>query len=415
MAETLRALDPAISEQSMIARLTRLIDLLALIKVDNNGRQIQVHQVVQDFVSGRMSEGETAAARRVVHQMMVDAKPEGDVGNPQTWLRYRAIWPHLRPSMAMWSPDARVRQLLIERVRYLRQRDDLERGKRRAEEIQRAWRSMLSGTPDPEFPESAQMVKGKPDPEAADTLRRQLLRLQFRLANILRDLAEFGESRRVDQEVLEGQIDLLGPEHPHTLQTRGSVAADLRALGDYQAALDLDTVTYESWREVFGDEFRGTLNAANNLALSYLLTGRFRQALPARWRPWNDGARSSVPLTRGLSTRGPPSRVTCWRRAATGKPSAGWKTVWGQCVETLGDSDRTTLNARLLLGVALRCVGHPEEAADHIERAGVGLTRGFGRDSTDALAARLSQGLNLLAMGHHREARDTAEGSPRGL
>jgi tetratricopeptide (TPR) repeat protein len=409
MAETLRALDPTISEQAMIARLTRQIDLLALIKVDNNNRQIHVHRAVQAVVSDRMSDEETAAARCAVHRMVVDAKPEGDVDDPQTWRRYRAIWPHLGPSGAIWSADTRVRQLLIERVRYLRQRDDLERGKRRAEEIQRAWRSMLSGIPDPELPGSERMVTGKPDPETSESLRRQLLRLQFNLANILRDLADFDEARKVDQEVLEGQLGLLGPDHLHTLQTRSSLAGDMRALGDYQAALDLDEVTYESLREVFGDEFRGTLNAAHNLALSYLLTGRFRQAL----------AQDRQTLERRASVLGPTNPRTLNSGAAVardlleagryGEAVSRMEAVWGQCVETLGDNDRTTLNARLLLGVALRCVGRPEAAADHIEWARVGLTRGFGRDSTDALAARLSQALNLLAIEHYREARATAE------
>ena len=409
MAETLRTLDPTISEQAMIARLTRQIDLLALIKVDNNRRQIQMHRVVQAIVSDRMSDEETAAARRAVHRMLVDAKPEGDVDDPQTWRRYRAIWPHLRPSEAMWSADTRVRQLLIERVRYIRQRDDLERGKRRAEEIQRAWRSMLSGIPDPELPSSEHMVTGKPETQTADSLWRQLLRLQFNLANILRDLAEFEEARKVDQEVLEGQLELLGPDHLHTLQTRSSLAADMRALGDYQAALDLDKVTYESSREVFGEEFRGTLNAANNLALSYLMTGRFRQAL----------AQDRQTLERRASVLGPTNPRTFNSGSAVardlleagryGEAVSRMEAVWALCRETLGDNDRTTLNARLSLGVALRCVGRPNEAAGHIEWAKVGLTRGFGRDSTDALAARLSQALNLLAIGRYREAKAAAE------
>lgn len=409
MAETLRALDPTISEPSMIARLTRHVDLLALIKVDNNRRQIQVHRVVRALVSDRLSDEETAAARRAVHRMLVDAKPEGDVDDPQTWRRYRAIWPHLRPSEAMWSADTQVRQLLIERVRYLRQRDDLERGKRRAEEIQRAWRSMLSGIPDPELPGSERMVTGKPDPEKAESLRRQLLRLQFNLANILRGSGEFDEARKVDQEVHEGQLELLGPDHLHTLQTRGSLAGDMRALGDYQAALDLDEVTYKSSRELFGDEFRGTLNAASNLALSYLLTGRFRQAL----------AQDRQTLERRASVHGPTNPRTFNSGFAVardlleagryGEAVSRMETVWSQCRETLGDNDRTTLNARLLLGVALRCVGRPDAAADHIEWARVGLTRGFGRDSNDALAARLSQALNLLAMERYREAKAAAE------
>ena len=98
------------------------------------------------------------------------------------------------------------------------------------------------------------MVTGKPDPETAESLPRQLLRLRFNLANIVRGLAEFDEARKVDEEVLEGQLDLLGPDHVHTLKTRGSLAGDMRALGDYQAALELDELTYKSSRELFGDE-----------------------------------------------------------------------------------------------------------------------------------------------------------------
>jgi tetratricopeptide (TPR) repeat protein len=409
MADTLHDMDPTISDQVMIAMLTRHIDLLALIKVDSNRRQIQVHRVIQALVSDRMSDQETATARRAVHQVLLQAKPQGDVDDPQTWRRYRAIWPHLRPSEAMWSADEKVRLLLIERVRYLRQRDDLERGKARAEEIQLAWRSMLTGIPDPKLPGAEQIVTGKPDRRTADSLRRQLLRLQFNLANILRDLGEFDEARKVDQEVLQGQLELLGPDHLHTLQTRSSLAGDMRALGDYRTALDLDEITYRSSRAVFGDEFRGTLSAAHNLALSYLLAGRFREAL----------ALDRLTLERRASVLTPtnPRTLNSGSSVARDLIEAGryeeavsrMEAVWGQCRDTLGDNDRTALNARLLLGVALRCVGRPYEAADHIEWARIGLTRGFGRDSTDALAARLSQALNLLAMKRYAEAKAAAE------
>jgi tetratricopeptide (TPR) repeat protein len=410
MAETLRELDPTISERGMIATLTRQIDLLALIKVDNNNRQIQLHRVVQAVVSDRMSDEEKASARRAVHRMVVDAKPkEGDVDDPQNWRRYRAIWPHLTPSGVMWSTDAEVRELLIDRVRYLRQRDDLDRGRRRAEEIQRAWSSMLTGIPDPKLPGSELMVTDPPNPKAAESLRVQLLRLQFNLANIMRDLAEFDEARKIDQEVLDEQTGLLGPRHLHTLQTRSSLAADMRALGNYQAALELDAVTYESSRDAFGDDVRSTLNAAHNLALSYLLTGRFREAL----------SQDRQTLERRNSVLGSTNPRTFNSGASVARDllEAGrydeavirMETVWAQCVETLGDNDRITLNARLLLGVALRCVGRTDTAGSHIEWARMGLTRGFGRDSTDALAAKLSQALNQLAIGHFREGRAAAE------
>ena len=394
MADSLRDLDPAISERAMIARLIWQIDRLALIKLDNNAQQIQIHRVLQAVIGLRMTEQAKATARRVVHDLLVEVRPQGDVDDPLTWPRYRLIWPHLRPSEAMWSPEPRVRQLLIERVRYMRQREDVQRGQRRAEEIQDAWKTMLAR---------------QPDPEVAESLRRQLYRLQFDLANILRDLADFQKSRKLDEEVLQGQREHLGRDHLHTLQTQGSLAADLRALGDYQAALELSKETYEAWRDAYGGEYRGTLSAAHNLALSYLLTGDFRNAL----------AQDRLTLERRtlVHTALHPRTLNSGASVARDLLEAGryddaaarMETVWAQCRDTLGENDRNTLNARLLLGVAQRCAGHAEQAETHIESARMGLTLGFGADSSDALACRLSQALNWMALKRYSEAREAAE------
>jgi MinD-like ATPase involved in chromosome partitioning or flagellar assembly len=393
MADNLRDLDPAISEQAMIARLIWQIDRLALIKLDNNARQVQVHQVVQAIVNERMSEEAKETARLVVHQLVVEIR-QGEVDDPQTWPRYRRIWPHLRPSRAEWSAEPRVRQLLIDRVRYIWQREDLERGRRRGEEIQAVWKAMLAQ---------------QSEPEAAKSLREQLFRLQFNLANILRDLSEFRESRRLDQEVLEGQRYLLGDDHLHTLQTQGSLAADLRALGEYQAALQLSQETYDAWRNAYGEEYQGTLSAAHNLALSYLLTGDVRSAL----------TQDRLTLERRASVQGPlhPRTLNSGASVARDLLEAGRyaeaatrvNMVWTQCRDTLGDNDRNTLTARLLFGVAQRCAGHPESAEAHIDAARIGLTRGFGKNNSDALASRLSQALNWLSLGRYSDARAAAE------
>jgi MinD-like ATPase involved in chromosome partitioning or flagellar assembly len=393
MVDALRELDPAVSERNMIEGLIRRIDLLALIKLDNNARQVQVHAVVQAVVTVRMDEEEKATARRGIHQLLVAARPQGDMDDPQMWPRYRLIWPHLRPSGAISSVDEPVRQLLIERVQYLRYRGDLDRGRRRAVETQTVWKSELGK--EPELP----------------GLRPQLLRLQFSLANILRDQAQFGESRALDEAVLDEQRQLLGEEHPHTLFTRGSLAADLRALGDYGSALNLDLETYRLWSIGYGDETPGTLTAANNLALSYLLTGDFRDALH----------QDRLTLGRRRSVLGPTHPRTLGSGIAIARDllEAGryaeavtqMAQVSAQCREALGDDDRSTLRARLWYGVALRCAGHAEQASGHIEAARTGLIRGWGgEDSSDALACRLSQALNLLAMNQPEEGRIAAEG-----
>lgn len=396
MAEAVRTLDPTITERAMIQRLIRQVDLLALIKTDNITHQIQVHRVVQTVVNQRLTEEERGARQRDVHQILVKARPDGDVDDPRMWPKYRTIWPHLTPSHTVRSTERDVRDLLVDRVRYLRQRDDLERGVRRAEEIEQAWEAMLAQDQ---------------APGDARSLREQLLRLRFNLANILRDQGKFQQAQAVDEEVLKEQRVLLGDEHPHTLQTRSSLAADLRALGDYGAALDLDRGTYQSWAENsgFGDDDPGTLSAAHNLALSYLVNGDFgnalrldRQTLERRTTVFSEKhprtLNSETSLARDLLEAGR------YREAAT-----RLEKVWGDSREVLGDNDRATLVVRMWLGVAHRCAGDPETAATHIEAARLGLTRSFGRDSSDALSCRMSQAVNLLALGRVNQARAQAE------
>jgi MinD-like ATPase involved in chromosome partitioning or flagellar assembly len=392
MIDTLRAIDPSIFARNMIAGLIRQIDLLALIKLDNNARQIQVHGVVQAVVNVRMNDKEKESARRNIHRLLAAARPEEGVDDPKNWARYRLIWPHIPPSDAETSKDAEVRQLLIDRVRYLWVRSDLVRGRDEGEEIERTWKAMLAVEPGmAELPE-------------------QLFRLQFNLANILRDLGQFQESYALDQAVLDGQRALLGDKNAFTLQTYSGLAADLRALGDYQAALKLDLQTYESWKDEFGEEYPGTLSTANNLALSYLLTGDFRRAL----------TQDRLTLDRRATELGPthPRTLNSGSAVARDLLEAGryadavarMENVLSQAHSTLGDDDRITLNARLLLGVALRYAGHPEQAASQIDTARTGLATGWGEDSSDALASRLSQAVNMLAMHQVPEGMEAAAG-----
>jgi tetratricopeptide (TPR) repeat protein len=394
MVGMVRDLDPNISEPGMVAKLVTQIDEQALIKVDRGARQIQVHRVFQTIMQERMSAEQVDAARRNVHSLLVAARPKGDVDDPQKWQGFRLLWPHVRPSQAERSSREDVRDLLVDRIRYLRQRDDLAPGRRRAQHIEDAWEEMLAAEP--------------PDSANAELLRKQLYRLRFNLANILRDLGEFKQSRELDELVLRGQEAELGVAHPHTLQTRSSLAADLRAQGKYQEAQDLDQATYESWalNSGFGEDFGGTLSAANNLALSNLLNGRYRDALrrdrqTLKRRTALYGAGHPRTLDSGTAVARDLIEGGKYQEAATQLAD-----VVTQSHRWLGDDARITLNARLWLGVAQRSAGDPEQAAENITAAMTGLSRGFGPDSNDALASRLSHALNQLALNQIAEGRN---------
>ena len=59
---------------------------------------------------------------------------------------------------------------------------------------------------------------------------------------------------------------MLGSDHPSTLTCASELAADLRALGEYQAALELDEDTLARRRRVLGDDHPDVLTSVGNLA-----------------------------------------------------------------------------------------------------------------------------------------------------
>ena len=66
---------------------------------------------------------------------------------------------------------------------------------------------------------------------------------------------------------------VLGDDHPHTLQTAGSLAADLRALGQFREALDHGRGDLRQLQGPVGADEPTTLSAANNLAVDLRLVG----------------------------------------------------------------------------------------------------------------------------------------------
>lgn len=390
LAAALTPVDPSVSERLMRGALVQQINRLALLKLDVQGGQIQVHRLLQKVVRDRMSEEEVAAARHQVHLVLASSRPGGEVDDPATWRTFQILWPHLAVSNAAHCTDEAVRQLLIDRVRYIWRRGGLEQGEEVAREIDEIWSGML-----------ARSTKQ----DLSRALRRQLLHLRFTLANILRQQGRYREARDLDEAVLTGQRELLGAQHPHTLMTNGGLAADLRALGHYQRSLEMEKVTVASWMELFGEDHPRTLAALNNLATAYRAAGDFRAAR----------ARDEDTFERRRIVLGPTNPYTLdsasnlgrdLREAGEyGKSVSLLRNVLETLVETLGTEAEATLNGQVNLAVSLRAAGRPEEAAPLLESAHDQLERRFGPTGQDTLACRLSRSANLLALGDLTRAR----------
>ena len=388
MARLLEPFDPELKDQMVIGRVVQEINRLALIKLDPGNRELVVHVLVQEVVRDRMTD-RLAEARQDVHDILVTARPRREVDDPDTWARYRLIWPHLEASRAMTSGEARIRQLYIDRVRYLYIRGDLERGRRIAREAEQAWMEMEADAP---------------DPETAKALHNQLLQLRFHLGNILRAQARFAEARELNEQVLAEQRGLLGEQHPHTLMTAGSLAGDLRAVGRYREALDRDQGTYLAWTELYGEDHPQTLMAANNLGVSLRLSGETTDAM----------RRNADTFERRRATLGSrdrwtlhSARMVAWDMLEAGEYAEALvqaQDAYRITRDVLGAEDTASLESQVLLGIALRGNGRPAEAEDAFQEAFAVLTRRYGDLASESLACSLSHATNLLSLNRYVEA-----------
>ncbi|SCF39764.1 FxSxx-COOH system tetratricopeptide repeat protein [Micromonospora mirobrigensis] len=386
MAAALVPYDPAVSERLVRGALVQQINRLALLKLDVQGGRIQVHRLLQAVVRDRMTTEEVTEARHQVHLVLAASRPRGDVDDPGTWPRLRMLWPHLEVSEALTCPEETVRQLLIDRVRYLWQRGGLNQADEFSRRVDEIWSAQATG------------------PDGGAALPRQLLHLRFNRANILRSLGRFTEARDLDETVLAEQRQLLGELHPHSLMTAGSLAGDLRALGRYAEALERDRSTYASWVQVLGEDDRRTLSAANNLAASYRLVGDYRSA-----RRWDDEVHQRRRLVLGPTN--PYTLLSAVRLGGDLREAGEYeksvlllREVYDRYVQVLGGEDQLTLVAQVNLAVSLRSVGRPADAAPMFEAAYRTLTERFGPTNPDTVACRSSRAANLLAVNDEARA-----------
>jgi tetratricopeptide (TPR) repeat protein/CO dehydrogenase nickel-insertion accessory protein CooC1 len=393
-AEHLVAYDPAVEDRLMRGSLIQHISRLGLLKLDGHAARVEVHRLLQDVVRRRMSPEELDDTKHQTHLILAKSRPNGEVEDPATWASFRPLWPHLGASEASSCTDESVRALLVDRVRYLWRRGDYTQGENFGLEVAATWQQRLSEL-DPDGTDT--------DPGAA-ALHRQLLLLQFNIANILRDQARFKEALTLDEQILEQQSKLVGPQHPHTLMTSGSRAADLRALGRYAEALPLEKEIYLAWKEQFGDEHPRTLSAANNLATSLRSVGDFRQAEEIDEKTWK--------TRRYVLDPDHPYTLHSGNNLGRDRREAGQydkSIALLRDLLTLAQSERgpdstEALNIQTNLAVSLRSAGKAGEAAPLLDAAFEAFTARFAQNNPDTLACRLNRAANLLACGRPEPA-----------
>jgi tetratricopeptide (TPR) repeat protein len=388
MADALVPYDASLVEPLLMGRIVQEASKLNLMTADAVTRQISVHRVIQRVVRGRLPEQEEKETREAVQRILVAARPRRDVDDSAAWAAYRLLWPHLGPAGVVASTDERVRQLVIDQIRYMYITSDYDRGIIEGRAVAGRWEQLLaSGL----------------GPVAERTLRTQLLQLRFYLGNILLQQSRFADARALHAELRAAQENLLGLEHPHTMMTAGSLAADLRALGLYQDALRLDQEAYGRWVSAYGADSMLAVRSANNLAVSYRLTGdtvSARDLDKANYsRLRESDPEHAVAFAAGRNLARDYLEAGEYRLAVDTA-----REVFASSAKSMGADSLPALDARVLLGVALRSAGRPEEAKPHFDDALQQLRTRLSDVGSPTLACRLSRSANLWALGQLAEA-----------
>ncbi|NBM17548.1 FxSxx-COOH system tetratricopeptide repeat protein [Streptomyces sp. GC420] len=391
MIRALLPFDPDLRDSYMLGKVIQSLRRFALAKVDPADNSIQVHRLVQAAVRSELSAEAAEETVHEVHRILAAARPpEDEINDPVNWPKFEVIWPHLGPSQVEGCREEKPRQLLVDRVRYLWKRGELEAARTLAERLHESWRSSL----------------GEHDPQTLD--------LRFQLANVLRSQGKYQEALRLDEETLQRQTEILPAGHPHTLITGGSLAADLRAVGRFQEALERDKQIYEGFRTIFGDQHPRTLVAANNLAVDYRVTGDAERARQLD----EETLERRVPM---LGERHPYTLVTKAHLARDLREVGDYpgsvamlEEVMDVFQEVLNPDLPETLRHAKSLAVSLRKAGRAAEAMRLTQVTYDRYLERYGPGVPDALACALNLAADHSAAGDKEKARDLTVGVLEG-
>ena len=383
-AEILVPYDETLRDKLVLGKVVREISRFALAKVDQGNNSIQVHTLVQAVMREGMEEGRKKDTMHDVHKILVGARPpHGDTDDPDNWPSLDKIMPHVEASLAAECDEEDTRQMFIDLVRYQWKRGNFDGALSSGRYLADLWRNRFG----------------------ADYWQRLFLLSQ--LANIYRSQGRFVEAYELNMDVWDRQKNspAIGPTHPHTLITASGLTADMRALGKFKDALDLDKQTYAALQDLYGEDHPRTLMAANNLAVSYRSLGdcfsareldedtlERRQAALGEKHPYTLFSASN--LARDLREAGQYEESVTRLRA-----------TYETYLEVLGEQLPDPLRTAKSLAVSLRKAGHPDEALKLAE----GINdryRQYFPGSPDAVAADAEVAVCLWAIGDSIAARD---------
>lgn len=262
---------------------------------DRGGETVRMHRVVHSIISRLTADDNRDEYRRAVRRALARADP-GNALDSRSWPRYAEIRAHLEPSGALDSRNPRVRETVVNCLRYCLRSGEYISGGQLADRVRRHWTGVVPGDDRLWMQLTSQqgaILRESGDFHRAYELDQALFEdlqsaapvdeysLNFArsaLAADYRSLGRYQEALDEQLQCLEDAERILGPADFNTLVARDSVAFSLRFLGRYQDAYEVDKQVLRQREEVLRERAPATLHSGNSCALDLRLLGRFREA-----------------------------------------------------------------------------------------------------------------------------------------
>ncbi|MBW5486577.1 tetratricopeptide repeat protein [Streptomyces bambusae] len=376
-------LDPVLRDPVLLARATRDLSKLSLIKLDHKNGTLHIHRLMQAVLAAGIDESRTRDLRRAAHVLLASAKP-GAPAAPDQWPAYQALLPHVMASGAVRTSDPWGRELIASIVLYLYFWGAHTAGAEMAQEAWDAWRAGASE----EDPQVLQMGKHLAflllqtgEVEKALELNETVLEISRRrsiaeeelidsmtqMAGALRYKGDFTAARELDMEADSRARDLFGPEEPPTLLAAHSYGVSLRASGRFAQARELDEETVRQWDTLYGPTNGLTLNTMNGLAIDIRENGDYPAA-----------------------------------RVMQEETYRIYRTVFGE-------DNASTIRAARNLAVCRRRDASLQEASDLTEETLERFTLRYGSDYPDTLACAVNATVDRRLRGEFDSSRELGE------
>jgi len=378
-----------ISNPIMMASAIRELGRYALVTLDGNA--VKVHRLIQALLRDELTEEQRAMYRYEAHLIMAAAVPENP-DDATTWPRFQDLLPHVNAEATELhqSREFAVRSLARGAIRYLYQSSDYASALALTERFIEQW-TKDSG----------------PDDE-------DVLRAQRHLGNIQRILGRYPESYQITEEALTRCQNKMGEDDPTTLSLRAAFAADLRARGDFAAALDWDEASRGLFETQYGPGDSRSLRQLSSFALDHVLNSNYAAARGLYEQAYRGMTMASLATATdllgawvGLS----------WTLRLMGRYAEAYdvgQDAWdyGQDPEGLGPEHLATVKSVITYTIVCRRLPDKRLEALELARATLELaTSRFGADHPETLAIEISLS-NLLRStdeSYHPEALTLAE------